>query len=333
MRKEISMAKTRGSRRTMKLSDCTPPRRILVIRGGGLGDFILILPVLAALQQKWPGAKVELLSNLEMGELAQGSGYVEAVHSIHHAEIATLFTEQPSRLLSRFLKDFDLVINFLPDSSGLLERNLRASVPQSLSISPPNENSGHAASQFLATLEALQIRSQDFVPRLETSTAARAIAERVLPSLFSDPESFPIAVHPGSGSPLKNWSSRGYANLIVWIKEELRQEPVVITGEADAETKKQLRGQLGKTAITELSNQSLHVLASILQCCNLLVGNDSGVSHLTAALGRPVLAFFGPTRPQIWRPLGEKVQILRFEQASTERVRREVLRLLAFGPP
>ena len=308
-------------------------RRILVMRGGGLGDFILILPVLAALRDHWPAAEVELLSNPEMGELARSSGYAESVRPIHDSEVASLFFEHPldtrsDLAITHYLQSFDLVVSFLCDQSGQLQENIRLSVPHTLFVPPPAETGVHAASQFIATLKVMGILSEHFVPKLETSPQARAAARETLLSLVPDPGSCPIAIHPGSGSDIKNWSIRGFAETILWVKDELGYDPVVITGEADAEPRRKLKQELGSHFPPELSDMPLQRLASILQRCRLLIGNDSGVSHLAAALGTPVLALFGPTSPEVWRPLGLKVRILRFEEASTDQVHQEIQRLI-----
>jgi ADP-heptose:LPS heptosyltransferase len=72
----------------------------------------------------------------------------------------------------------------------------------------------------------------------------------------------------------------------------------------------------------------LKEVAVVLRKCRLLIGNDSGISHLAAALGTPVLSLFGPTSPEVWRPLGPKVSVLAFTEATPERVRQEICSLL-----
>lgn len=308
-------------------------RRILVIRGGGLGDFILILPVLSALRHNWPAAELELLCNPEMGELARISGYAEAVRSIHDSEVATLFAEPLPDLrvdppMAYYFRGFDLVVSFLRDSNDHLKQNIRSSVPKTLFIRPPLENRVHAALQFLATLELLGIRSENVLPRLRPLPNARDTARDILPSIFSEPSSFPIALHPGSGSARKNWSTRGFSETIRWIKNETEYEAILITGEADAQPSLRLHQELGSDCPLELHQLPLQQLVSVLQSCRLLIGNDSGVSHLAAAAGIPVLALFGPTSPEVWRPLGNRVRILRFEHATPERVYEEIRELL-----
>jgi len=52
----------------------------------------------------------------------------------------------------------------------------------------------------------------------------------------------------------------------------------------------------------------LRTLAGVLARCSVYVGNDSGVSHLAAAVGAPTVAIFGPTDPRVWGPRGPRVQ-------------------------
>jgi ADP-heptose:LPS heptosyltransferase len=65
-----------------------------------------------------------------------------------------------------------------------------------------------------------------------------------------------------------------------------------------------------------VENQTLSVLAAILQRAELFLGNDSGVAHLTAAVGCPSLVIFGPSDPQVWSPRGDRVRIVFGEKVS-----------------
>ena len=52
------------------------------------------------------------------------------------------------------------------------------------------------------------------------------------------------------------------------------------------------------------------MLAGVIQRSRVYLGNDSGVTHLAAAVGTPTLALFGPTSPAVWAPRGEHVGVL-----------------------
>jgi ADP-heptose:LPS heptosyltransferase len=54
----------------------------------------------------------------------------------------------------------------------------------------------------------------------------------------------------------------------------------------------------------------LYDLACWLATARVYIGNDSGITHLTAAVGTPVVALFGPTDPRVWAPRGPAVQVI-----------------------
>src|SRR5688572_1698966 len=97
--------------------------RILVLRGGALGDFIVTLPALALLRERWPGARLELAGNATAAQLALSRGLIDAVHSQHEARWAGLFTDAPlSPKFADWLAGFDLVLCYWPDPDGTLRR-------------------------------------------------------------------------------------------------------------------------------------------------------------------------------------------------------------------
>lgn len=65
-----------------------------------------------------------------------------------------------------------------------------------------------------------------------------------------------------------------------------------------------------RDATKTIESPALELLAGLIAEAGLFVGNDSGVSHLAAAVGAKTLALFGPTNPALWRPLGENVRIV-----------------------
>ncbi|MBM3853590.1 MAG: hypothetical protein FJ399_10590, partial [Verrucomicrobia bacterium] len=91
-------------------------RRILVLRGGALGDFIVTLPALALLRKQWPNAEIELVGNATAADLALCDGLLSAAHSQHERRWSTLFGSDPlPRELSAWFGRFDLILSFWPD--------------------------------------------------------------------------------------------------------------------------------------------------------------------------------------------------------------------------
>ena len=91
-----------------------------------------------------------------------------------------------------------------------------------------------------------------------------------------------VAVHPGSGSRQKCWPMDRFAELILWLKEEMDTQILLISGPADTEIVEELRVKVRDKFIL-VDHLPVPILAAIIKRCKLFVGNDSGITHLAAA--------------------------------------------------
>jgi heptosyltransferase III len=128
-------------------------------------------------------------------------------------------------------------------------------------------------------------------------------------------ESDEILIHPGSGSATKNWPPERFAAVIRALGGPVR----LIVGEADVEVARDVEARVGRP-VPRLQQPSLEALAQRLAGCRAYLGNDSGVSHLAGLCGARSIVLFGPTSPQVWRPLGPDVHVRPFEAAPEELV-------------
>jgi ADP-heptose:LPS heptosyltransferase len=144
------------------------------------------------------------------------------------------------------------------------------------------------------------------------------------------PDGF-VSVHPGSGSPAKNWPFARFVETARALAEGRRW--LLVAGPAES--------ALAAPADAVLAREwPLRVLGAALTRSSLFLGNDAGVSHLAAAVGAPTLALFGPTDPSLWAPVGPRVKTLRAPGGSLDALgvaavlaaARE-LRSAASGPP
>jgi ADP-heptose:LPS heptosyltransferase len=134
-----------------------------------------------------------------------------------------------------------------------------------------------------------------------------------------------VAIHPGSGSPRKNWALSGFIEVARRLESD-GESVTWITGPAEEEL------PLPSGARTWQA-QDLPALAGSLARCRLYVGNDSGVTHLAAACGCPTLALFGATDSRVWLPRGRMVRAVhspnaRMDGISAERVLSACRKLL-----
>ncbi len=148
------------------------------------------------------------------------------------------------------------------------------------------------------------VRGPAEAPALKSSVRAR-------PAVASDPHAGNrlIAVHPGSGGREKCWPAERYAALIEALADK-GLEPVVTFGPADEEIRSRVAPRIEGSGVRIVDDLNLASLSVLLARCAVLIGNDSGVTHLAAALGIPVVALFGPTDPAVWGPRGKQVRIM-----------------------
>lgn len=296
--------------------------KILVIRGGAIGDFILTLPALAALRRQFPQAHLEVLGYPHIVQLAQAGGLVDRAQAIEARGLASFFArdgELPEDLRDYF-SEFNIVVSYLYDPDEIFQTNVKRCLAGQFIVGPhrPDERERiHATKVFLRPLERLAIFDADAIPRLTLDSRPSAL----------DPL---LALHPGSGSERKNWPEARWSELIEQLLATTNVNLLLVGGEAEGERLQRLAAALAPTRCYVAKNLPLAELARRLKACVGFVGHDSGITHLAAALGLPCVVLWAETIQEIWRPQGERVQILR-EPSGLPNL--SVARVLAAMPP
>lgn len=298
--------------------------KILVIRGGAIGDFILTLPALAALRQQFPQAHLEVLGYPHIVQLAEAGGLVNRVQPIEALGLASFFArdgELPEDLRDYF-SEFNIIVSYLYDPDEIFQTNVKRCAPGQFIVGPhrPDETDRtHATKVFLKALERLAIFDADEVPRLAVSYQPSTINNQ-------------LALHPGSGSERKNWPEEKWAGLIEHLLATTDANLLLVGGEAEGERLQRLAAALTPTRCVVAKSLPLAELARRLKSCLGFVGHDSGITHLAAAVGLPCVVLWAHTVEEIWRPQGERVQIIRevsgLHNLSVPRVAAELSKLI-----
>jgi heptosyltransferase III len=282
--------------------------RILILRGGAIGDFVLTLPALKLLRDRFPKAHLEILGYPQIAALAEKRFYADAIRSIESASLAKFFakgTELPAELVSYF-GGFDLIVSYLSDPDKILQNNLKRCGTRMLLVGPSKlDNSAHAAVQLARPLEALGLHLEDPAACVFPSKEDRDLARRYL-----EDHSRPIvALHPGSGSETKNWAIEKWIELGDLLFSA-GYGLVVIAGEADEERAGTLESAWSGKPLRFVKHQPLPQLAALFED-GLFIGHDSGISHIAAAAGARCILLFGWTDPAIWAPANKDVTVLK----------------------
>ena len=285
--------------------------RVLVVRGGAIGDFVLTLPAIKTLRTRWPDARLEILGYKHIAALAENRFYAEATRSIESGALASFFARNGDLdpEARAYFKSFDLIVSYLFDPDGVFKKNLgRCSHARYIQGPAKLTSAGHAARQLAHPLERLALTLPDTAAELFPNKLDYTAADAALPATGAQ---F-VGIHPGSGSPSKNWPVDYWRELVrqlLCLDENIHI--IVIGGEADAVALTALRAAESARNHTWFVAQPLTTVAALLSRCAIFIGHDSGISHIAAAVGTPCVLLFGGTDPTVWAPTNESVSVLR----------------------
>jgi heptosyltransferase-3 len=286
-------------------------KSILVWHQGALGDLLLAGPALAALTRHYAGARITALGRPEPWGLYSRSLPLDGVWDSGEARWVHLFTdgEVPPPIKARLAR-FQLALVFSPHPQTILLTRLHQAGLPAVCWLPSFPDFPEMGAEAVAALQARHLAGLglDYVPgpfKLEVGLSP----DEKLPEL---PGPGPwLAVAPGSGQLRKNWPLAHYYEVSRALGWEYGLHVVWLAGPAEAEMLPYLGALAKAQGQTLLANRPLARVARVLSRCRLYLGNDSGLTHLAAAVEAPdVLALFGPTDPRVWAPLGPRVRTL-----------------------
>jgi len=289
--------------------------RATVVRAGALGDALLILPTLQLILSELPGVEITLVGSAWAEALRELIPFNIKVLRFDSPRLTPLFGPAPAEDRSGAFSGAHAAVVYAgspDDGLAAAARRFCAGVVIAWPVQPGGDE--HAAMHFARAVADLPAGERRLpAPVLHVKTELTEWAGRWLKSRFgAAPEV--VAFHPGSGGKNKCWPAEGFAELM----RILRMPTLLIEGPADHQQCDRVE-ELSPEGLPMAKASGLGVpeLAALLSRCRLYVGNDSGVSHLAAALGVATVAVFGPTDPAVWAPLGPRVQVVQAADGSS----------------
>jgi ADP-heptose:LPS heptosyltransferase len=282
------------------------------------------LPVLETLRDAYPKAKAVIMGFPRILELVDQRFYADEILSIDQRGMASFFfrggpLDGP---LSQFFSTFDLLVVFGKDGEGTLISNLKQvckGLIFHINPFPQWTERIHQTDHLLRELSRYGFPPSEKIPRLFLSEKDKDWGKSFcrVKGLTEQERSKAILIHPGSGSKKKVWPLERFLKLTHYFQKHFTGRILVVLGPAEGpEVQKAFEGmewELGSTAPFLVKGLSLLELASVMEGCHLFIGNDSGITHMAAALGLPTIAIFGPSDHKMWSPRGEKVFVVRKE--------------------
>jgi len=309
--------------------DLASIRKILVIKPRAIGDVLLSTPVLANLRRFFPAAKISFLVEKGGAAVLSGNPWLDEVLLLEKNAWSRI------KLLARIRQErFDLVLDLFsnpatalftllsgaPIRVGFAFRHRRFGYTIALL---PRGGEVHNVEFNLDALRALGLVPERIEPRVFLSADERAFARAFIEKhnlagmkkIFSSQNTPLIGFSIGGGWQTKRWLSAYYVKLGKRIVEEFGASIMLLYGPDEEQEARGIADGIGAGAILP-PIITLRQLAALAEVCHLVVSNDTGPMHIAAAVGTPVLAIFGPTRPELQGPVGNYHRIVRNESVN-----------------
>lgn len=322
----------------------------LILHSGAIGDCLLTLPLAASIKELYALDRFDFIGPTEYIDFYPGRTCIDTIRSIDTLPLHRFFTgdfkatlDDQDRLVKSFA-GYEQIISLLGAGHPHFENNLLYAVHSThtaevtvLEAKPAPSDDRHITEFYRQSFIA-----QNHLPALpdidETTVtplpADYLAAEDMLQQADIEPDSTIVVIGPGSGSPDKCWHWQNFI-LTAAELEENNVQPVFLLGPAE-------QARLPKQAINAirsfpaLENLSLTQVVQILSQADAFLGNDSGIGHIAAAMGKKTLTLFGPTNPAQYAPRGPHVLIEQIPEARLtepdaawqKKITRRLLKLL-----
>ncbi len=313
-------------------------RNVLVIKLCCLGDGVLAGPAVRALKQAYPDARLTLICTPRNVDAFLGQEAIDELVTLQLTGLGGMreMLRAGPRALRQALAamrrcrpdiavDLDLYYKITPVLAFLSGAPIRAGFDTAgkhrgylYTHKAPRDPDKHELLCFLDILKSLGIETDDMSLSLwHDLEAADRVAELLAEGGLQPGDSYAVLA-PGSSKnwPVKRWAADNFAALGKYLFERL-DLPVVITGAPfEARLGRQVVDSAGPRAMNLAGKTSIRETIELLRGAVVVISNDSGPMHLAAAVDTPVVALFGPTNPNKWRPWSEQAQVVTSDDCS-----------------
>ncbi len=300
-------------------------RKVLIRSANWVGDVVMSLPAIRAVRTGLPEAEISILAKPWVAGVYENSTDLDHI----------IIYESPGRhqgfsgkwRLAREIKErgFDAAV-LLQNAFEAAWISYLAGIPVRAGFNTDARtlllshavplNAGvkrfHQVDYYLELVRSLGFPTPESVPALKPSSGATEDAERILQSLDL-PENAPLlGFSPGASyGSAKEWFPERYGDLARRAVEDLGSEVLIFGSRSDQAAAARICTESGGRAHDLAGKTTLPQAVALIARCRTFVTNDSGLMHVAAALGVPLVAIFGSTDPERTGPVSRKSRIVR----------------------
>ncbi len=300
----------------------------IVVRGTNwVGDAVMTIPALRQLRRIFPDADITLHTRTWAQGIFQDADFIDEILPFEREKTSFKTTITQAQIWRE--KKFDLAVLFTNSFESAFLAKL-GKVPQRFGYGkegrsflltdavkiPVWKNERHEIFYYLNLIAEIEHKFfatktvLETEPRfeLEVSAERRENARKILEESGVDLSKKIIAFVPGStNSRAKRWQTSSYAKLNDKLQTELNSNVILIGAENELGVSLEVYEQTNIKPIMLTGKTTLAEVVSILSICDLLVSNDTGPAHISAALGTKTLVVFGPTNPHTTQPFQSEI--------------------------
>ena len=295
-----------------------PVTSILIIRPSAIGDVVMASPMIKVLREAYPEARLVWLAEPQVRDLLSANPQLDEVIIWPKGKWRDLLKRGRLLVLAREIRKlaaalrrekFDLAL----DVQGLLRSRLLAWLSGARErvgfesrepgrffltrVVSRGSGDKRMSSEYFNLMEALDLSPGDFRPEVALSDSYREEAARILRGVGIAGKYAVIC--PFTTRPQKHWFEERWAALALEIETRFGFPVVVLGGPGDAEGSRRIQSLTGGKAHALAGKSTLGQSAAFVASCELLVGVDTGLTHMGTAFSRPTVALFGATCPYL----------------------------------
>ncbi|MFQ5827994.1 MAG: glycosyltransferase family 9 protein [Candidatus Methylomirabilia bacterium] len=286
---------------------------LLVRLPNWLGDTVMALPALRALRAGLATAEITLVG--PWVELFADQGVADQVLTYPKSLPRRLAMSRRLRAMGRH--DVLLLTNSLESALAARSWGARRRIGFATDgrgwllthpVTPPSPRR-HQVDEYLELLRVFGVASNDSAPRLSPSPGGGdERVDSLLGQAGASPDAALVGLHLGAAfGPSKRWSIDRWVGLALALGSN-GAHPILIGSPAEDSVAAEVCQRCPTPVASLVGRDSPAILPRLLGRFHLVIAGDTGVAHLAAALGVPVITLFGPTDPRLTAPRGARVR-------------------------
>ena len=279
-------------------------KHILVIRPGGIGDAVLLLPAVQQLKSQYPSVLIDVLAEKRNAEIFRLSPCVDGL----------FLYDRPKDLMRIARRSYDVII----DSeqwyrlSAVAARLIRARIRIGFGTNERKRLLSHIiqysqdtseSQNFMRLLEPLNSPQSQLVAQSPVLNIPNGISTSLKKIVHVERNKQLVIIFPGSSNEQKRWDVKNYVSIVQKLIAKGCQV-IIIGGKSEIPIGKAITAG-ARSSQDYCGTLSLAQTAALLKDASLIISSDSGVMHMAAAFDKKIVALYGPSDEKKWAPKGE----------------------------